>query len=67
MTPEKLAPQRKPRKPAMTNYSSRFISFAEARLKTQGEEIRQWSKSENALLAQTCKEILEAAQAGGKP
>lgn len=29
---------------------------------TQGEEIKQWVKSDNPLLSQTCKEIIEAAQ-----
>jgi hypothetical protein len=47
----------------MTNYTSRFITFAKERMASQGEEIRQWVKSDNQLLSQTCKEIIEAAGA----
>ena len=45
----------------MTNYTSRFIAFAKERIQKQGDEIRRWEKSDNPLLSQTCKEIIEAA------
>lgn len=33
-------------------------------MKAQGDEIKQWAKSDNPLLSQTCKEIIEAAEQG---
>lgn len=46
---------------AMTKYSSKFIAFAQAHMKDQGDEIKAWATSDNPLLAMTCKEIIEAA------
>jgi hypothetical protein len=51
---------------AMSNYSHSFIAFSKQRMQSQGEEIQNWSKSDNPLLAETCKEIIEAAGQAGK-
>jgi len=45
----------------MSNYTPKYISFAKERMQSQGEEIRAWVRSDNSLLAQTCREIIEAA------
>ena len=45
----------------MSKYISKYITFAKERMEKQGDEIRQWAKSDNPLLAQTCKEIIDAA------
>lgn len=47
---------------AMSEFSSNFIAFSKRRMESQGDEIRKWSKSNNPLLSQTCKEIMEAAE-----
>jgi len=47
----------------MSKYSSGYIAFAKTRMAKQGEEIRQWVKSDNPLLSQTCLEIIEASGA----
>jgi hypothetical protein len=44
----------------MSKFTQGFISFAKQRMQAQGDEIRQWVKSDNPLLSQTCKEIIEA-------
>jgi len=49
----------------MNKYNSKFISFAKERMRTQGDEVRAWAHDPNPLLAQTCREIIEAAQAPG--
>jgi len=50
----------------MTVYSLKFISFSRERMRSQGAEIEKWAKSDNPLLAQTCREIMEAAAQAGK-
>jgi len=49
--------------PFLKSLACEVIAVAGARMRAQGEEIRQWALSENPLLAQTCKEIIEAAGA----
>lgn len=43
------------------SYNPAFVTFAAERMRTQGETIIKWSQTDNPLLAQTCKEIIEAA------
>lgn len=50
----------------MNLFSPKFINFSIDRMRTQGDEIRKWSTSDNPLLSQTCREIIEAAQGGQK-
>lgn len=48
----------------MNNYNPKFIAFSKQRMATQGDEIKAWTKSENPLLSQTCKDIIDAAGEG---
>lgn len=48
----------------MNKYSQSYIAFAKQRMESQGPEIKQWAKSNNLLLAQVCREILEATGQG---
>jgi len=50
----------------MNKYTAKYISFAEARMKAQGDEVRQWAKSSNPLLSQVCREILDASEQAQK-
>jgi len=52
----------------MNKYSHSFITFAKDRMAWMGDEIKRWAHDSNPLLAQVCREIIEAAgQAGDKP
>lgn len=48
----------------MSKYKSSFINFAKTRMETQGDEIREWATSDNPLLSQICREVMEAAGQG---
>lgn len=47
-------------------YTSSFISFAKARMATQGTEIKKWSSDSNEMISNACKDIIDAAGEGVK-
>ncbi len=46
----------------MQDYKPGFIKFSVIEMEKRGAKIQKWAQSDNPLLAQTCREILEASK-----
>lgn len=45
----------------MSKFSPDIIAFSKQRMKAQGDDIRKWANDLNPVIAQACREIMEAA------
>lgn len=48
----------------MINYNPSFINFSISEMRTHEKDIRRWAKSENSLVAELAKEVIQAAEGG---